>query len=266
MCATKFDRLLGRIDGHSGRQHNKLRVKARSQKQDSLVIVYDADRIPQPGPELFDAEHWQRRGALVGQAKGRGSALLLQTEFGPAVLRQYLRGGVPARFSRECYLFLGAGRSRPLAEFRVLAELAQAGLPVPPPLAAACARRGLCYRGWLLMARIPDVAPLADLLATNSEEAILWRRCGATIRRFHAAGVVHADLNARNVLVGPGHAIHLVDFDRARIREGDQAGFHRNLARLKRSLVKLWPTAARNRLEPCWQWLLDGYTADGVKS
>ncbi|MDX1379789.1 MAG: 3-deoxy-D-manno-octulosonic acid kinase [Xanthomonadales bacterium] len=238
-------------------------MKARSQKQDSLVIVYDADRIPQPGPELFDPACWRDRGAVAGQAAGRGHALLLQTAFGPAVLRQYLRGGWPARFSRACYLFLGYARSRPLAEFDLLAELAQAGLPVPPPLAALCARRGLCYRGWLLMERIPDVTPLADVLGARAEDAALWRRCGATIRRFHAAGVVHADLNARNLLVGPDHAIHLVDFDRARVREGDLAGFHRNLARLKRSLDKLWPAATRNRLEPCWQWLLEGYAAEG---
>lgn len=264
MCATKSDRLLGRIDGHSGRQHNKPRVKARSQKQDSLVIVYDADRIPQPGPELFEPAHWQDRGAVAGEAAGRGRALLLETAFGPAVLRQYLRGGWPARFSRECYLFLGYARARPLAEFEVLAELAQAGLPVPPPLAALCVRQGLCYRGWLLMERILDVTPLADLLAAHSEDAALWRHCGEIVRRFHKAGVVHADLNARNLLVGPNQEIHLVDFDRARIREGDVAGFRRNLARLKRSLEKLWPAAARNRLEPCWQWLLDGYAVGGT--
>jgi 3-deoxy-D-manno-octulosonic acid kinase len=183
----------------------------------------------------------------------------LQTGFGPAVLRQYLRGGWPARFSRDGYLFLGYARSRPLAEFAVLVVLLQAALPVPSPLAAMCARRGLCYRGWLLMERIPDVTPLADLLRERAREPALWRRCGATIRKFHAAGVVHADLNARNILVGPGHAIHLVDFDRARIRAGDLAGFRRNLARLKRSLEKLWPATAPDRLEPCWQWLLDGY-------
>jgi 3-deoxy-D-manno-octulosonic acid kinase len=241
-------------------------VKARSQKQDSQVIVYDADRIPQPGPELFDPAHWRRLGALVGEAAGRGRAQLLQTGFGPVVLRQYLRGGWPARFSRDGYLFLGYARSRPLAEFAVLVVLLQAALPAPSPLAAMCARRGLCYRGWLLMERIPDVTPLADLLGERAQEPALWRRCGATIRKFHAAGVVHADLNARNILVGPGHAIHLVDFDRARIRAGDLAGFRRNLARLKRSLRKLWPATAPDRLEPCWQWLLDGYGDEAAVS
>jgi 3-deoxy-D-manno-octulosonic acid kinase len=91
-------------------------VKARSHKQGSLVIVYDADRVQQPGPELFDPGYWQRVGAVAGQAPGRGSALLLDTPFGAAVLRQYLRGGWPARISRDRYVFTGYERSRPVAE------------------------------------------------------------------------------------------------------------------------------------------------------
>jgi 3-deoxy-D-manno-octulosonic acid kinase len=234
-------------------------VKARSHSQESQVIVYDADRIQQPGPELFDPAHWERRAAVAGRAVGRGRTLLLATEFGPAVLRQYLRGGWPARFSRDRYLFTGYQRSRPLVEFRMLAELSGMGLPVPPPLAALCARQGLCYRGWLLMERIGQAAPLADLIEDRVDDRSLWRRCGAMIRRFHAAGLVHADLNARNILVGPGQQIHLVDFDRARIAEGDVAAFRANLARLRRSLEKLWPEAQRAHLDGCWNQLLDGY-------
>ncbi|MGK2926276.1 MAG: 3-deoxy-D-manno-octulosonic acid kinase [Lysobacterales bacterium] len=234
-------------------------MKARSHQQKSQVIVYDADRIQQPGPELFDPAHWVRCAAVAGRAAGRGSALLLETAFGPAVLRQYLRGGWPARFSRDRYLFTGYRRSRPLAEFRMLADLTAMGLPVPPPLAALCARQGPFYRGWLLMERIMPATPLADLLGECADDDPLWRRCGAMIRRFHAAGVVHADLNARNILVGEGERVHLVDFDRGRVVEGDDAAFRANLARLRRSLEKLWPDAVRGRLESCWEQLLRGY-------
>ena len=234
-------------------------MKARSHKQESQVIVYDADRIQQPGPELFDPAYWEGRSAVAGRATGRGSALLLDTAFGPAVLRQYLRGGWPARFSPDRYLFAGYGRSRPLAEFRMLADLTAMGLPVPAPLAALCARQGPFYRGWLLMERIVPATPLADLLGERADDNALWRRCGAMIRRFHAAGVVHADLNARNILVGEGEWIHLVDFDRGRVAEGDEAAFHANLARLRRSLEKLWPDGVRSRLESCWEQLLRGY-------
>jgi 3-deoxy-D-manno-octulosonic acid kinase len=113
------------------------------------------------------------------------------------------------------------------------------------------------------MERILQVVPLADLIAERADDNSLWRRCGAMIRRFHAVGVVHADLNARNILVGPGQAVHLVDFDRARIAEGDAAAFRANLARLRRSLEKLWPDALRADLDDCWNQLLGGYGQAG---
>jgi len=236
-------------------------VKIRSHKQDDLAIVYDAERIHQPTPELFDPQHWERQGLVAGQAVGRGSALLLETGFGPAVLRQYLRGGWPAKFSRESYLFTGYGRSRPHAEFNVLATLTGMELPVPAPLAALCRRRGLVYRGWLLMERIMHVQALADLLGERTRGPALWRAVGATIARFHRAGVVHADLNARNILVGPDDAVHLVDFDRAHLSAEATAACRANLRRLQRSLEKLWPAADRDRLAICWSDLMDGYYA-----
>jgi 3-deoxy-D-manno-octulosonic acid kinase len=234
-------------------------VKIRSYKQDSDVIVYDADRVHQPNPELFDPGYWQGQGQVVGQAVGRGSALLLQTAFGPAVLRQYLRGGWPARFSRDRYLFTGFKRSRPLVEFDMLATLTDMGLPVPAPLAALCRRAGLFCSGWLLMERILDVQALADLLGDRSNAPELWRAVGSAIARFHRAGVVHADLNARNILVGQGNSVHLVDFDRARLAADSNMAFRANLGRLQRSLEKLWPTANRDRLGACWAELESGY-------
>jgi len=229
-------------------------VNPLSYKQKSLVIVYDADRVQQPTPGLFLRDHWEQQRAVVGQARGWGNALLLETPFGPAVLRQYLRGGWPAQVSDDRYLFTGFERSRPLREFHMLARLTARALPVPAPLAAQCLRDGPFYRGWLLMERILDAATLVDLL-----ERTPWREVGAMIRRFHDAGVVHADLNARNVLVAGGDAVHLVDFDRARISVGDSAAFRANLRRLRRSLDKLWPADRLALLETGWAELQDAY-------
>jgi 3-deoxy-D-manno-octulosonic acid kinase len=241
-------------------------VKPRSHKQESLAIVYDADRVTQPGPELFDREYWEGQGRVVGQAQGRGSALLLETPFGAAVLRQYLRGGWPAQVSDDLYLYTGFERSRPLREFHMLARLVAMGLPVPAPLAAMCARHGAFYRGWLLMQRILPVTTLAESLVPRMGDSALWRATGAAIRRFHGAGVVHADLNARNILVGENDAIHLIDFDRARISVGDDPAFTANLKRLRRSLDKLWPEAFREHIDACWSELLAGYGTDGERA
>jgi len=234
-------------------------LNTRTHKQDSLVIVYDAECIPHPEPHLFEPEYWAGKGAVAGEAQGRGKALLLETDFGPAVLRQYLRGGWAARVSRDRYHFSGFRRSRPVLEFGLLETLSAADLPVPAPLAAMCVRDGSFYTGWLLMRRIMNVTPLADLVESHREDPVLWSKTGAAIRRFHDFGLIHADLNARNILVGESDHIHLIDFDRARIRKGEARAFGANLRRLHRSLQKLWPRSFRNFLQPCWSALLEGY-------
>jgi 3-deoxy-D-manno-octulosonic acid kinase len=215
--------------------------------------------VQQPGRELFDDEHWAAQGRVVGQAQGRGSALFIDTGFGPAVLRQYLRGGWPARFSRDRYLFTGYRRSRPLREFRILERLLSAGLPVPAPLAAMCWRRGLFYRGWILTRRIADARALADILPGHAGDPPLWRAVGSCVRRFHDHGLVHPDLNARNILVDAGRQVHLLDFDRARISEGNRRAFTANNDRLLRSLEKLWPDSASASLAGCWAEFEAGY-------
>lgn len=196
---------------------------------------------------------------MTGEAVGRGSALFLDTEFGPAVLRQYLRGGKAASVTRDRYVFTGFDASRPVMEFSMLERLAGAGLPVPGPMAAMCVRDGLLYRGWILMREIRDASPLADLIPERLDDPGLWRATGACIRRFHDHGVVHADLNARNILVDSAGEVHLIDFDRARVRENDGRAFRSNLGRLHRSLQKVWPRRDAGRLPPCWRALEEGY-------
>ena len=234
-------------------------MNTHTSQQDSRFIVYDADAVQQPDAALFDPAYWKRQGAIAGTAKGRGRALYLVTEMGPAVLRQYLRGGWPARVSRDRYVFAGHPRSRPVREFHVLAELAARGLPCPAPLAALCQREGGLYTGWLLMRRIMHAGPLAELVQGGLDNAALWRDVGSCIRRFHDHGVVHADLNARNILVGNG--IHLIDFDRARIRPGDRRAFEANLRRLRRSLARFMP--GEDRLKIGWERLMEAYSEGG---
>ncbi|MEE4216661.1 MAG: 3-deoxy-D-manno-octulosonic acid kinase [Xanthomonadales bacterium] len=234
-------------------------MKPRSHKQDSVLIVYDADLVQHPGAHLFDAAYWEQKGALAGAAVGRGSAYFLGTPFGEAVLREYLRGGVPGRFNRDRYLFTGWQRSRPVAEFGILAELSAAGLPVPQPLAAITQRHGPFYTGSLLTHRIMDSLPVADLVAGRSDAPGFWKAIGACVRRFHEHGVIHADLNARNILVDAQERVYLIDFDRARIEPGQTAACSRNMKRLRRSFEKVWPVPLRDRLDPCWDQLWRAY-------
>lgn len=229
-------------------------------KKDSTVIVYDADLIEQADDNLFDEHRWERSGCVVGTAQGRGSVQFLETTFGSAVLRRYLRGGWAAGFSKDRYLFTGFRRSRPLAEIAILERLHNQGLPVPRPLAALCQRKGVIYRGSLLTGRIMDSTPLADML--DEEDTGLWGLVGRCIGRFHNKGVVHSDLNARNILVASSGEVYLIDFDRAKIRNGAHSAFRSNLKRLHRSLEKFWPQGQLDRLEKPWSDLISGYTSE----
>jgi 3-deoxy-D-manno-octulosonic acid kinase len=228
--------------------------------ENNHTIVYDADLIPEPQLCLFSEDFWKEKSAISGKAAGRGSALFLETSFGPAVLRPYLRGGWAAKVSRDRYGFAGLERSRPVREFNILKSMIELGLPVPAPVAALVERRFFSYSGALLMCRIEAVRPLSDFLRLMDSESFVWPKVGECIRRFHNAGVNHVDLNANNILINEQlRLVYLVDFDRCTISPGKHVNGQSNLNRLKRSVHKLWPAADSDTLEKCWSALLDGY-------
>jgi len=235
-------------------------MKAVTTVNNQCAIVYDGDCIQDPSETLFDPARWEQSGMLAGQAPGRGSALFIDAPFGQAVLRRYYRGGWPARFSRDRYFFTGLRRSRPFREFNLLSKMCDHGLPVPAPLAAMCNRGFFSYRGALLTRRLAGVVTLGDLLGKLRASDSSWQNLGACIARFHAAGVSHADLNARNILLRQDSSeVFLVDFDRSEFKPGRPVDGSANLARLYRSLKKIWPAEAGVEIESCWQSLLVAY-------
>lgn len=232
-------------------------------KQDSLAIVYDSGLLDSPNRDYFSVDHWRSQEALDGEAVGRGSAWFIDAPFGPMVLRHYLRGGWAAKISLRRYFFTTVSRSRPFREYHLLARLFESGLPVPRPVAALCEFHGMTSTGAILTMRIPAAQTLADVLPGNPAAMTLaagfWQGVGACIRRFHDAGVWHADLNARNILLDGELKVFLIDFDRARYTPGKLVQGQGNLNRLKRSLLKLWPTQAASEMEPAWGELNKGY-------
>ncbi len=206
-------------------------------------ILYEADALcdapttPPVDPRIFDPDHWRHSGRVIGEAPGRGASLFLDAGEAQWVLRPYRRGGLIARLSERRYLWTGLERTRAFREMRLTAELHERGLPVPRPLAAGVTRHGLTYEAALITVRIAGARALAELLLTNDADEALLERVGATVRRFHDAGLDHVDLNARNLLVDPRGKIWLIDLDRCRRRRPGkwQAA---NLERLQRSLGK----------------------------
>ena len=209
--------------------------------------------------ELFDPRFWVSHGRITPVAGGRGAAWFIDHGSEQWVLRHYRRGGLIARLSGDRYLWAGEARVRAFAEYRLLADLAARGLPVPVPVGARYDRHGLWYRCDLITRRIAGAASMSGALATAPLGESTWRRVGSTIAELHAAGVDHADLNAHNILVDGQGAVSIIDFDRGRVRRGG-AWAGRNLSRLHRSLSKISSGLPPGRFSSDgWRSLIAGY-------
>lgn len=222
------------------------------------IILYDDVLTDHAGTELFSARHWGRHTGLRGMASGgRGNTWIVGGVQGDWVLRHYRRGGWAAKFSTDFYWWTGLEHARPWREWRLLDSLYKEGLPVPRPVAAQVVRRGWLYRGDVITCLIPGCRSLAEAMKVSGMQELPWAAIGRCIRRFHDAGVFHADLNAHNILLDEQGRIFLVDFDKGARRTLDRRWQRANLKRLRRSLRKL--SAAGIIDYGVWSTLLEGY-------
>lgn len=225
-------------------------------------MMFDANLSPAPTSDWFDRDWWQARGALQagGSGRGRGGVAFLDTPAGPCVLRHYRRGGLIAPIMGDRYLWRGRTGTRGFVEFELLADLHGRGLPVPAPVAAQYRLRGPYYTADLITRAIEDAQTLTDIIAAGGLDHALAGRVGALVARFHAAGVDHADLNAHNILLAEGR-LWLVDFDRGEVRATGTAWKLSNLARLKRSLLKVGACGHDEAMldREVWAPLMHGY-------
>jgi 3-deoxy-D-manno-octulosonic acid kinase len=239
------------------------------------AMLYDGVRAGNAQQLWLDVRWWAQRGSVTRASAGRGAAALIDVDARLMVLRHYHRGGLMAKVSADRYLWRGAERTRPFRELRLLQEMRKEGLPVPVPLAAGFRRRDFSYSADLLMERLLDMQSLAERLQQSPLAIPLWVAIGRCIKRFHAAGICHADLNAHNILfatgtgtgtgtgagAGAGDQVWLIDFDRAR-RRTPGLWADANLARLYRSIEKTClALSAGHFTSTDWASLLSGYFA-----
>jgi tRNA A-37 threonylcarbamoyl transferase component Bud32 len=128
-------------------------------------------------------------------------------------------------------------------EWDALHRLRAAGLPVPAPLALGTRPDG----DRLLVMEFVEGSALQRVLSRpDAARAPLCRELGALVRRIHAAGWVHRDLHAGNLLLAEGRIV-VLDWQHARPRrsEGER---RRDLARLEYSLRALVSLTQRLRL------------------
>ena len=224
------------------------------------VILAD-DGIPVDwSPEHFRPDFWRADGCIVEDLPGgRGTISFVHTGREEWALRHYRRGGMVARVFEDHYLWLGRSRTRSFREWRLLTRLFEHGLPVPRPIAASYRRLGAAYTADLITLRIPGARPLSQHLAEAALPERGWRRLGACVRRFHDAGVCHADLTAHNLLLDHTGHPWMLDFDRGQIRRGT-AWRKSNLDRLLRSLNKVSIEDAAVQFAPGnWDMFMAGY-------
>ncbi|MDO5666361.1 MAG: 3-deoxy-D-manno-octulosonic acid kinase [Alcaligenaceae bacterium] len=197
-------------------------------------------------PDLFHAEHYQSE-ALRVSAGGRNAAWFIPTSVGPAVLRQYRRGGLIAKFIKTKYLFSSPDKTRAFQEFNIINNLHRAGLTVPKALGAFYQQKGRFCEMALITSLIADAQPLVticqqflDNKLSDQQAKAYTQVIASRIHQMHDLGVWHADLNAYNILcTSEPIEAYLIDFDKAQNTTVDERLRQQNLERLKRSLEKL---------------------------
>lgn len=203
---------------------------------------------PAPGlrlwlrPELSEA--WSAGLPESGEpldSSGRGGLQRVPTPLGPALVRTYRRGGLLRRLLPDRF----ASPGRALAEAAALERLEPLGL-APAVLGLEARGRGLLR----LRIAVLEAVGARDLLrlAVERPESLGEVRLGSAVGRalagMFSAGACHPDLNAANLLVGADGRVQVIDFDGARLVDGDVplAERERELLRLCRSIDKWRPT------------------------
>jgi tRNA A-37 threonylcarbamoyl transferase component Bud32 len=209
-----------------------------------------AEIVALPSVLAFVAEVVRTHGTLYDWAAahhdarpmtGRGAAYAVTTPDGPWVVRHYRRGGMIAHLTADRYMKSGA--PRPIAELHASSVARARRVRTPQVVAALVYTAGpLLYRGDIATRLVRDANDLADAVLSDTGQdddarRAAWRAAGELLRDAFDAGVVHPDLNMRNILVQrtpDGAVAHLIDLDRATVMEAGASDVvrRRMLARL----------------------------------
>ena len=180
-------------------------------------------------------------GAEACDLAGRGGLYRFVVAGSRLLAKTMRHGGLVGRFRGD--RFGSAARLEEL--LRLDTALARAQIAFAPLVAARVVR--IAPRSFRLEVATAEVAGARDglaFLAARPEVALrraALRAAGVAIRALHAAGVDHADLNLKNLLVaGVPPRVVLIDLENSRqSAELPRAAALANLARLYRSARKL---------------------------
>jgi 3-deoxy-D-manno-octulosonic acid kinase len=155
-------------------------------------------------------------------------------DIGPAVVKNYTRGGVIRNFNRNTYLKFS--RYRCQSEYELLLFLDRLGVRVPKPIAFAY-RGEFFYHAWLVTREIQNACTLVELSRQNPDAArmvmhnLAWQLGILVENQIH-----HVDFHPGNVLVDNENNMFIIDFDKARTTP-------QNRHKLQEKYVRRWQRA-----------------------
>lgn len=232
------------------------------------TIWYRKDRFSDFSVDFFSTDFWRAQGKIKGAATGRSTAWFIANTPTDMLLRHYYRGGLVGKVNKDRFKREPVADSRAMAEFELLLQLRERGLPVPEPLAARFVKAPLWgYRADILVGVIPTAKDVFKLLAERQLQKHEWLVLGQAIRQLHDHKVYHSDLNCHNLMLDDTGKAWIVDFDKCGFREPGEWQ-QANLARLLRSFKKELGKAEEAKYDFFWQenrdWplLIAGYKAD----
>ena len=79
---------------------------------------------------------------------------------------------------------------------------------------------------------------MSQYIAVQARDEAFWQSVGVSIRKFHEAGVYHADMNAYNIQIDKDGDVWMLDFDKGALR-APGTWQQETLSRLHRSLQKI---------------------------
>jgi len=182
----------------------------------------------------------------ASRQRGRDTVWAWQPDWSPEpglLVRLYAHGGALGWLTGTLFL----SQRRMLSELRATLHARSRGVPSCRPVALRVQRIcGALVRAHLVVELIPDAVDLLEYLSLGRPDAASARCIASSvadaIAAMHDAGIVHADLNLKNILVRDdpdSPRAFVIDFDKARIvRNLSLRQRLRNLARLDRSIAK----------------------------
>jgi tRNA A-37 threonylcarbamoyl transferase component Bud32 len=200
---------------------------------------------------VFDTESlYKRYKDQVGIKSGRGNYVsipLKENSTERFIIKDYKHGGLFGRLFGSVF----CNRNRPLNDIYLHEIASQKGVPTAEVIAVTKKRVwGLFYRANFISKEISGAVDIAQFLKESSFEDTqrfkksVIRALVKLIRCMHDAGIYHADLQVKNILIkeNPTREFHayVIDLDKSIIL--NHLAIHqriKNLLRLDRSVEKL---------------------------